>query len=74
MSVGYRAIQWSRPKVVYDLGAIGVVVVFLAAYVLASRLSLDAANTPSDEVLAISALGACAVTLLHVVLAIGQIG
>ncbi len=73
MSLGYRAIQWSRPKVLYDLSAAACVVAFLGTYIIATRLSLDASHAPSDEILAISALGACAVTLLHIVLAIGPL-
>ncbi len=73
MSVGYKAIQWSRPKIVYDAIAGAGVLAFLAIYVIVNRLIHTPPSGPSDEVLAISALGACAIALLHVVLAIGPL-
>lgn len=71
MSAGYKAIQWSRHKRVYDaaIGA-GVSASVLVFFVI-GRVAWGEGN--SDVQLAIRALGLTAIVLLHVVLAIGPL-
>lgn len=73
MSVGYRAVQWSAHKRRYDLAAGLGVVLFLAAFIAVSKALHSGERAISDEVLAIRALGACALTMLHLILAIGPL-
>lgn len=73
MSVGYTGVQWNRHKRVYDAVAVAAVVLFIAAFILASRLAWSAEHAPSEEVLLIRSLGACAAVLLHVILCIGPL-
>jgi len=68
MSLGYRVVQWSRHKQVYDLCVGGGIILFLTVFVLVALLRSGGA--PAPEVLAIPAPGACAIVLLHVILCI----
>lgn len=71
MSVGYSAVQWSRHKRVYDLVAVASIVAFIGVFIAVSKAAWPGDRAYSDEVVIIRALGACAMVLLHVVLAIG---
>lgn len=73
MSTGYRVVQWSRHKRVYDATAAFLIVGFLAAYVLIAKARHTGSSAFSDEVLIIRALGACAFVLLHLILCIGPL-
>src|SRR5215470_17447849 len=73
MAARYAAIRWNKHKAVYDLviwtGVALYVGVFVAA---ASAHGMPSANT-SPPTLYISALGACAFFMLHVILSIGPL-
>jgi sulfoxide reductase heme-binding subunit YedZ len=72
MAVTYKPVLWNRHKRVYDV-VIGVgIALYLAIFIAVGMATADSANT-SIEILAISALGACAFLMLHVVLAIGPL-
>lgn len=71
MSVGYVAISWNHHKRMYDAAIAAFVVVFVAAFVGASKLAFNADHYLSDEVVVLRALGACAIVMLHVILCIG---
>lgn len=73
MSVGYRLVQWSRPKVTYDIVALAAVVAFLGGYVVASSARWASPNNVGPEVMLLRSTGACAFALLHVVLALGPV-
>lgn len=73
MSVGYVAVGWSRHKRVYDLVVAAAIAVFIGLFVLVSKLVLTGEHAVSDEVLIIRATGACAMTLLTVILCIGPL-
>lgn len=73
MSVGYATVQWSRHKVVYDLVVFAAIIVFIGVFIAASLLLAPAGQAPGPEVLVIRATGACAITLLHIILAIGPL-
>ena len=70
MSAGYQAVLWNRNKRLYDLAIAAGVVVFLGLFV-----GIGAATRPQAtiETLLIRSLGAGALLLLHVVLAIGPL-
>lgn len=73
MSIGYRAVQWSRPKRVYDAVAAGAVVAFIGVFVGVSKLAWRGEHAIGDEVLVLRATGACAIVLLHLILCIGPL-
>lgn len=73
MSVTYSSIGWNRHKRLYDACAAGVVLLFLLSFVGASVVALPEQLRPDPVVLTMRALGACAVTLLHIILGIGPL-
>ncbi len=73
MSVGYRAVQWSPPKRRYDAAMVALATVFIATYAGVTKWVFPAPASPSDEIVLIRGLGACAFFLLHVILAIGPL-
>jgi nitrite reductase/ring-hydroxylating ferredoxin subunit/DMSO/TMAO reductase YedYZ heme-binding membrane subunit len=73
MAAIYKAVSWNRHKIVYDAVVLTGIAAFVAGYMtLAPMLGPAAANT-SPEIMLISALGACAFVMLHIVLAIGPL-
>jgi len=73
MSVGFRAVQWNRAKLVYD----GILLCAVAAY-LGGFMSIQAAlyppkNAPDWIDLRIRAFGTCAFIMLTVILSIGPL-
>lgn len=70
MSVRYRAVLWNRNKRLYDLTIAAGVLLFLGLF-----LGIGASTRPQAtiETLLIRGLGAAALLLLHVVLAIGPL-
>ncbi len=70
MSAEYRAVLWNRNKKLYDLAIAAGILVFLGLFV-----GIGAATRPQAtiETLLIRGLGAGALLLLHVVLAIGPL-
>ncbi|MBL8991474.1 MAG: ferric reductase-like transmembrane domain-containing protein [Phycisphaerae bacterium] len=71
MSHGYRAVQWSRPKRVYDAWAAVGAAAFIGGYVVVGKALHGGERAISDEILFMRATGACALLLLHVILCIG---
>ena len=73
MSVGFRAVQWNRDKLVYDGILLCAVAIFLAAFV-ALHWQL---HPPKDHLEAIDigirATGTCAFLMLTVILCIGPL-
>lgn len=73
MSVGFRAVQWSRQKLIYDGLLLAGVALFIGAFIV-----LGAKFTPPKDNLAwidlrIRAFGSCAFLMLTVILAIGPL-
>ena len=73
MSVGYRAVQWSRHKRRYDGAVVAGVLLFIVGYALVTLLLAAPGEAPDPMVLLIRATGSCALTMLGVVLAIGPL-
>jgi nitrite reductase/ring-hydroxylating ferredoxin subunit/DMSO/TMAO reductase YedYZ heme-binding membrane subunit len=73
MSVGLRAVQWNRDKLVYD----AIVLVGVAAYISGFVMIAWRTNppkTPPDEIdLWIRATGSCAFLMLTIILSIGPL-
>ena len=73
MSVGYRAVSWTPHKRWYDAVLTVGVLLSIGVYALITKLLYTGDEAISDEVLLIRSLGACAITLLHLALAIGPL-
>jgi nitrite reductase/ring-hydroxylating ferredoxin subunit/DMSO/TMAO reductase YedYZ heme-binding membrane subunit len=72
MANDYKAVLWNTHKRFYDL-VIGLgIAVYISIFVAVGLVTTDSANT-SIEILIISALGACAFFMIHLVLAIGPL-
>jgi hypothetical protein len=73
MSVGFRAVQWNRAKVVYDAILLSGTALFIAAFVALGAL-LEAPHTRPEWIgLFIRACGSCAFAMLTIILAIGPL-
>lgn len=70
MSVAYRAVGWNRHKVRYDAAVCACVLLFVGVF-MAVTLLRDSTATMSPPIALLRALGACAILMLHVTLAIG---
>src|SRR4051812_2945513 len=70
MSATFRLISWTPYKKRYDLVMAGLVVGYLAAFVLVGRLTWRGKHAISDEILVLRALGTCAFLMLNVALCI----
>ena len=73
MSVAYKAVQWNAHKKVYDLVVAGAVVLFLVLFVGVSMAVSPPPGEVAVPILAMRALGVCAIVLLHVILVIGPL-
>jgi len=73
MSVGLRAVQWNRDKVVYDAVVIAGVILYIAGY-LAIAWRTEPPKTHPDAIdLWIRASGSCACIMLTIILSIGPL-
>lgn len=73
MSATYRAVNWNAHKKRYDTVVILLAVSFVLAFVIVASLAFSGDEALSPPVLAMRALGVCAIVMLHVVLAIGPL-
>jgi nitrite reductase/ring-hydroxylating ferredoxin subunit/DMSO/TMAO reductase YedYZ heme-binding membrane subunit len=73
MSVGFRAVQWNRRKIVYDAILIAGVMLFVATFMTVGALRHPPADKPAWINLRISALGTCAFLMLTIILCIGPL-
>ncbi len=73
MSNAYRMVQWNRHKRVYDACVAGSVLVYVGAFVGVSIATQPAGHEVSPAILAMRALGTCALAMLHVILWIGPL-
>jgi nitrite reductase/ring-hydroxylating ferredoxin subunit/DMSO/TMAO reductase YedYZ heme-binding membrane subunit len=73
MSVGFRAVQWNRDKLVYDAVLVVGVAVYIAGFVMIGWRT-NPPKTPPDEIdLWIRATGSCAFLMLTIILCIGPL-
>src|ERR1051326_8009279 len=73
MSVGFRAVQWNRRKVVYDLVLLAGVALYVAAFMGISAWRNPPADWPDWINLRIDAFGSCAFVMLTIILSIGPL-
>lgn len=73
MSASYQTVQWNAFKRRYDLVLATGICLFLATFIIASKLNRAAGHTISDEILLMRAFGVCAILLLHIILCIGPL-
>jgi len=73
MSVGFKAVQWNRRKLVYDAILIAGVLLFVGTFMTVGALRNPPADYPAWINLRIKALGTCAFTMLTIVLTIGPL-
>jgi len=73
MSVGLRAVQWNRDKLVYDGILVVCVALYLAGYLLIAWRSEPPKALPDAIDLWIRATGSCAFLMLTVILSIGPL-
>jgi nitrite reductase/ring-hydroxylating ferredoxin subunit/DMSO/TMAO reductase YedYZ heme-binding membrane subunit len=73
VSVAYKSVQWNAHKRVYDLVVVGAVVLFLLAYAAVSFIRHSGNSSISPPVLLMRGTAIAAITLLHVILAIGPL-
>jgi nitrite reductase/ring-hydroxylating ferredoxin subunit/DMSO/TMAO reductase YedYZ heme-binding membrane subunit len=73
MSVGFRAVQWNRDKLVYDAILLVAVVVFIAVFVVIHWRLHPPKDLPHAIDIWIRATGTCAYVMLTVILCIGPL-
>src|SRR5438045_4175602 len=73
MSVGYKAVQWSPAKRVYDAILLTAIALYLAAFIVTSKLTWRGERGIGDPILLARAFGTCAIVMLHIVLCIGPL-
>src|SRR6476659_5901854 len=73
MSVGFRAVQWNRRKIVYDAVLVAGVALFIGTFMTIGALRNPPADMPAWINLRIKAFGACAFTMLTLILMIGPL-
>jgi len=73
MSVGFRAVQWNRAKIIYDAILLGAVAAYIGLFIGIASWR-DAPKTFLDWIdIPIRAFGSCAFIMLTIVLAIGPL-
>lgn len=72
MSVSYTWVGWNRHKRRYDAAMIACVLAFLGVFIAVTS-ALPSTRTISPAILLIRAMGACAIVMLHLTLAIGPL-
>jgi nitrite reductase/ring-hydroxylating ferredoxin subunit/DMSO/TMAO reductase YedYZ heme-binding membrane subunit len=73
MSVGFRAVQWSRDKLVYDGILLAAVALYIGAFLLIAWRLDPPKDLPAAIDLRIRAFGSCAFLMLTVILSIGPL-
>ena len=73
MSVGFKAVQWNRQKIVYDAILLAGVALFIGTYMTVGALRNPPADMPAWIDLRINAFGTCAFVMLTIILMIGPL-
>ena len=73
MSHGYKAVQWSRKKAIYDLILWSGVLVYILVFMLISSAVNQGPSALSPMILLIRAFASCAFLMLSIILCIGPL-
>jgi nitrite reductase/ring-hydroxylating ferredoxin subunit/DMSO/TMAO reductase YedYZ heme-binding membrane subunit len=73
MSAGFRAVQWSRDKIVYDAVVVGAAAVYVAGFAAIAWQASPPKNLPDAIDIWIRAFGTAAFLMLTVILCIGPL-
>jgi nitrite reductase/ring-hydroxylating ferredoxin subunit/DMSO/TMAO reductase YedYZ heme-binding membrane subunit len=73
MSVGFRAVQWNRDKLIYDGVLVATVALFIAGFAAIHWRLHPPGSTPDAIDIWIRAFGTCAFVMLTIILAIGPL-
>lgn len=73
MSVGLRAVQWNRAKIIYDLILVAAVATFIVGFGTLYKHLYPPKNLPAAIDVWILVYGACAFLMLSVILCIGPL-
>jgi nitrite reductase/ring-hydroxylating ferredoxin subunit/DMSO/TMAO reductase YedYZ heme-binding membrane subunit len=73
MSAGFRAVQWNRAKLVYDVWLLAGVVVYIGIFLMLSQSLDPPKDLPAAIDQRIRAFGSCAFLMLTVILSIGPL-
>ena len=73
MSAGFRAVQWNRDKIVYDLILLAAVALYIGAIMFAGAKLDPPADAASWAGLRLRAFGICAFTMITLILCIGPL-
>jgi nitrite reductase/ring-hydroxylating ferredoxin subunit/DMSO/TMAO reductase YedYZ heme-binding membrane subunit len=73
MSVGFRAVQWNRDKLVYDGILVAAVALYIAGFAALAWRIEPPKNLPEEIDLWIRATGTCAFLMLTAILSIGPL-
>ena len=73
MSVGFKAVQWNRDKLVYDAILLAAVALYIAIFIGVSYRIDPPKDLPAAIDVRIRAFGTCAFFMLTVILAIGPL-
>jgi nitrite reductase/ring-hydroxylating ferredoxin subunit/DMSO/TMAO reductase YedYZ heme-binding membrane subunit len=73
MSVGFRAVQWNRAKVVYDVILVAAVALYIGTYIVLGYWLDPPKDEPAAIDVRIRAFGTCAFFMLTIILSIGPL-
>ena len=73
MSVGFRAVQWNRAKLVYDAILLAGVALYIGTYLIVAHWLDPPKDLPAAIDLRIRAFGTCAFLMLTIILSIGPL-
>ncbi len=73
MSVDYVRVQWTEHKKWYDLICVGFFFLLFLCFLITSLISFDKPSQFSFMTLLIRGFGLCAITFIHIILAIGPL-
>jgi nitrite reductase/ring-hydroxylating ferredoxin subunit/DMSO/TMAO reductase YedYZ heme-binding membrane subunit len=73
MSVGYKAVQWSREKLIYDGVLLTAVILYIATFIGISYRLEPPKDLPAAIDVRIRAFGTCAFFMLTIILSIGPL-
>src|SRR5262245_23341377 len=73
MSVGFRAVQWNRTKLIYDAILVAAVTLYIGGFIVVAWRLHPPADLPAEIDICIRAFGSAAFVMLTVILAIGPL-